>query len=83
MRKTPMEQRRLDKPGEAQGFRDPKSGGKWVREPNGPRYGWLHSDGSVWVPTGHRSIAHGSPHWDAQNPDGTYKNVKPPKNDRR
>jgi uncharacterized protein RhaS with RHS repeats len=69
------------KPGESEGFCEPKSGDKWVRNPNGRGFGWEHKDGSVWVPTGPDSQstgnAHGGAHWDVQLPGGGYRNVKP------
>ena len=70
------------KPGDAEGFEDPKGGEQWVRNPNGSGYGWLHKDGSVWIPTGPkpesgRNLPHGGPHWDVQYPDGSYRNVRP------
>lgn len=69
------------KPGEAEGFRDPKGGEQWVRNPN-PRpdvgsHGWLDDKGRVWVPTGQGGRAHGKPHWDVQFPKGKYVNVEP------
>ncbi len=65
------------KPGEREGFKDPKTGPKWGRAPNGKK-GWVDSKGNVWVPTGQApGIAHGGPHWDVQMPDGGYQNVRP------
>jgi len=62
------------KPGPETGFKDPKKGDQWVRNPGGPGYGWLSGDGTVWVPTGPDSgstgDAHGGSHWDVQTPDG-------------
>jgi len=63
------------KPGEAEGFKDPKGGEDWVRSPRG--YGWRDSKGNVWVPTGPGDLAHGGPHWDVQLPGGGYVNVYP------
>ena len=65
------------KPGEDEGFKDPKSGEDWVKNPNGKGNGWADADGNVWVPTGPGPAAHGGPHWDVQNPDGNYENVYP------
>ena len=57
------------KPGEAEGFEDPKGGDDWVPNPNGRGNGWRDANGNVWVPTGPRpGNAHGGPHWDVQNP---------------
>ncbi len=65
------------KPGEADGFKDPKGGENWVPNPNGRGYGWEADDGRVWVPTGPK--AHGGPHWDVQNPKdkSDYENKRP------
>jgi hypothetical protein len=66
------------KPGEGEGFDDPKGGENWVRNPNGPGMGWESSDGDVWVPTGVGPNAHGGPHWDVQDPKtGKHRNVYP------
>jgi RHS repeat-associated protein len=69
------------KPGEAEGFKDPKGGESWVRNPNGRGSGWQGADGGVWCPTGPDSgstgDAHGGPHWDVQYPGGRYDNVYP------
>jgi RHS repeat-associated protein len=69
------------KPGQAEGFKDPKGGDDWVANPNGRGKGWKAADGSVWVPTGpadpSRGDAHGGPHWDVQNPNGGYTNIYP------
>jgi hypothetical protein len=67
------------KPGEAEGFRDPKGGEQWVRNPNGRGYGWLDNKGHVWCPTGKDGSAHGDPHWDVQIPGRPqdYYNVRP------
>lgn len=69
------------KPGEAEGFCEPKRGPKWGRSPNGRGNGWVDNDGNVWVPTGPDSgstgDAHGGPHWDVQKPGGGYDNVYP------
>ena len=46
------------KPGEAEGFKDPKDGEKWGKAPNG-KYGWVDDKGRVWVPTGQGTAAHG------------------------
>jgi RHS repeat-associated protein len=63
------------KPGEAEGFKDPKSGEDWVKNPNGRGNGWRDADGDVWVPTGQGGEAHGGPHWDVQTPGGGYVRV--------
>jgi RHS repeat-associated protein len=73
------------KPGESEGFKDPKGGEKWVPNPNGAGYGWEDAKGNVWVPTGPAGApgtgttgpAHGGPHWDVQRPGGGYDNVRP------
>jgi RHS repeat-associated protein len=69
------------KPGEAEGFKDPKGGENWVPNPNpgkgGSGYGWQDANGDVWCPTGQGGNAHGGPHWDVQTPGGDYRNVKP------
>lgn len=40
------------KPGEAEGFKDPKGGENWVPNPNGQGWGWKDDKGNVWIPTG-------------------------------
>ncbi|MEO1248060.1 MAG: RHS repeat-associated core domain-containing protein, partial [Pseudomonadota bacterium] len=65
------------KPGEDEGFEDPKGGEDWVPNPNGRGNGWLDADGNVWVPTGPGGEAHGGPHWDVQKPGRGYVNVYP------
>jgi RHS repeat-associated protein len=71
------------KPGEADGFKDPKGGDNWVPNPNpgkgGAGYGWQDANGDVWCPTGQGGTAHGGPHWDVQTPGGGYRNVRPQK----
>jgi RHS repeat-associated protein len=71
------------KPGEKEGFKDPKGGEDWVPNPNlgkgGSGWGWRDKNGDVWCPTGQGDIAHGGPHWDVQTPGGGYRNI-PPKN---
>lgn len=64
------------KPGEKEGFKDPKGGERWVKMPNG-KSGWLDAKGNVWVPTGQGGAAHGGPHWDVQLNGGGYVNVRP------
>ena len=61
------------------GFKPAKNwdGESKVRVPNGRSKGYPFKDGSVWVPTGPGSLAHGGPHWDVQFPDGSYTNVYP------
>ncbi|WP_284269194.1 RHS repeat-associated core domain-containing protein [Bradyrhizobium iriomotense] len=72
------------KPGEAEGFSDPKDGETWVPNPNpgqgGSKYGWQDNKGRVWCPTGPARRAHGGPHWDVQLPGGGYVNVRPGQN---
>jgi hypothetical protein len=62
------------KPGEAEGFVDPKAGPTWVANPypgkGGSAHGWLDAKGRVWCPTGQGGRAHGGPHWDVQLPGG-------------
>ena len=65
------------KPGEKEGFKDPRTGPKWGKAPNG-KNGWVDSQGNVWVPTGQGALAHGGPHWDVQNADGTFGGSKYP-----
>jgi|HubBroStandDraft_1064217.scaffolds.fasta_scaffold77121_1 hypothetical protein len=65
------------KPGEREGFKDPKTGPKWGKAPNG-KSGWVDAQGNVWVPTGQGALAHGGPHWDVQNADGTFGGSKYP-----
>ena len=65
------------KPGEKEGFVDPKGGEDWVKNPNGHGSGWRDSSGNVWVPTGQGGEAHGGPHWDVQTPGGGHVNVYP------
>lgn len=68
------------KPGETEGFRDPKGGENWVPNPNprngGSSHGWEDDKGRVWCPTGQGGRSHGGPHWDVQKPGG-YDNVFP------
>ncbi len=58
------------KPSEKNGFKDPKDGERWVKNPNrrrgGASHGWLDDKGRVWVPTGKGGRAHGGKHWDVQ-----------------
>ena len=72
------------KPGEAEGFRDPKGGEQWVPNPypgmGGSSHGWLDDKGQVWCPTGKGGRAHGGPHWDVQRPGKRNINVYPGKN---
>ncbi|MEZ5662216.1 MAG: RHS repeat-associated core domain-containing protein [Burkholderiaceae bacterium] len=69
------------KPGEAEGFKDPKGGENWVPNPNpgkgGSSWGWQDAKGDVWCPSGQGGRSHGGPHWDVQTPGGDYRNVKP------
>jgi RHS repeat-associated protein len=73
------------KPGEAEGFKNPKRGENWVPNPNGRGYGWQADDGGVWCPTGQAGTpgsgtsgpAHGGPHWDVQYPNGDGFNIYP------
>jgi len=70
------------KPGEAEGFCEPKRGKpQWGKNPNGRGSGWVDADGNVWIPTGPDSgstgDAHGGPHWDVQKPGGGYDNIYP------
>jgi RHS repeat-associated protein len=68
------------KPGEAEGFKDPKGGENWIPNPNpgggGSSHGWEDDKGRAWCPTGQGGRAHGDPHWDVQRPGG-YDNVYP------
>ena len=65
------------------GYVPPKDGPQWVPNPNpgrgGSPWGWLDKSGKVWCPTGPGPgrRAHGGPHWDVQNPDGTNTNIFP------
>jgi hypothetical protein len=67
------------KPGDAEGFVDPKGGPKWVANPypgrGGSSHGWVDAKGRVWCPTGQGGRAHAGSHWDVQFPDGSHKNV--------
>lgn len=65
------------KPGDKEGFCEPKKGPQWGKAPGGRGSGWIDADGNVWVPTGQGSNAHGGPHWDVQKPGGGYINVYP------
>ena len=65
------------KPGTDEGFKEPKGGDDWVKNPNGSGNGWRDKDGNVWVPTGPGGEAHGGPHWDVEKPGGGYDNVYP------
>jgi hypothetical protein len=69
------------KPGEEEGFNDPKNGEDWVPNPNGSGSGWLDNKGNVWCPTGGKA-AHGGEHWDVQKPGkagkpGKHVNIYP------
>lgn len=69
------------KPGDAEGFEEPKGGEAWGKAPNGD-WGWVDADGDIWVPTGPPgpgSTAHGGPHWDVQLRNGGYRNGLPGK----
>jgi hypothetical protein len=73
------------KPGETEGFVDPKDGENWAPNPNpgrgGSANGWEDEKGRVWCPTGQSpGRAHGKPHWDVQLPNGDYVNVRPGQN---
>ncbi|MBF0474978.1 MAG: hypothetical protein HQK59_03940 [Deltaproteobacteria bacterium] len=71
------------KPGEEEGFCEPKGGDDWVKNPNGRGSGWRDDNGDVWVPTGPRpGEAHGGPNWYVQTPGGGYTNVYPGGNQR-
>ncbi|MFA9287398.1 RHS repeat-associated core domain-containing protein [Comamonas sp. SY3] len=69
------------KPGASEGFKDPKGGENWIKNPNdgkgGSSWGWEDANGDVWCPTGPGGRAHGGPHWDVQTPGGGYRNVRP------
>lgn len=66
------------KPTEKDGYIPPKRwDGKKVKSPNGHGYGWPDHKGSIWIPTGPGSAAHGGPHWDVQHPNGNYENIMP------
>ncbi len=69
------------RPTEADGFKPPKGGDKWVPNPNpgkgGSSWGWEDAKGDVWCPTGQGGRAHGDPHWDIQSPGGGYRNKRP------
>jgi RHS repeat-associated protein len=65
--KDPNGSKAPGKPGEAEGFKDPKDGEKWGAAPNGEK-GWVDDKGNVWVPTGPKG--HGNPHWDVNKPRG-------------
>src|SRR6266536_3348884 len=54
------------KPGLTGGFKDPKGGEKWVKNPHGPGWGWEDAKGDVWCPSGPGGKAHGGPQWDVQ-----------------
>ncbi len=79
--KNPEGAKAPGKPGEAEGFKDPKGGEKWVKNPNpkkgGSSHGWEDDKGRVWCPTGPGGRAHGDPHWDVQTPGGSNLNVYP------
>jgi RHS repeat-associated protein len=81
--KDPQGAKAPGKPGEAEGFKDPKGGESWVKNPNpgrgGSSHGWLDDKGRVWCPTGPGGRAHGDPHWDVQtgNPKRPNINVRP------
>ena len=60
------------------GYKQPRDwNGGTVPNPNGPGRGYPDKGGKVWCPTGPGPNAHGGPHWDVQNPDGTHVNVYP------
>ena len=50
------------------GYEPPKSGARWVPNPNGDGKGWLDKKGRVWVPDNHDGTH--APHWDVQNEKG-------------
>lgn len=50
------------------GYKPPKSGARWVRNPNGRGMGWIVRNGRVWVPGDHDGTH--APHWDVQDPKG-------------
>ena len=57
-----------ENPPDHPGYKPPKSGDQWVRNPNGRGMGWLDKKGSVWVPDDHNGTH--APHWDVQDPKG-------------
>ncbi|MCL4361556.1 polymorphic toxin-type HINT domain-containing protein [Candidatus Dependentiae bacterium] len=64
------------KPTENDGFIPKKNwDGKKVKNPNGPGYGWPDKKGKVWIPSGPNG--HGCPHWDVEDPNGSYENIVP------
>jgi hypothetical protein len=62
------------KPTKKDGF-IPKKNWDGKKVPSRRGYGWPDEKGRIWVPSGEHG--HGGPHWDRQNPDGTYDNVVP------
>jgi len=74
--KDPNGARAPGRPGEAEGFEDPKTGEEWVRDDVG-RGGWKDASGNVWQPTGWGGLAHGGLHWDVQLSGGGYVNIRP------
>jgi hypothetical protein len=63
-------------PTSADGFTPKKNwDGKIV--PSNGDYGYPDDQGRVWFPTGTGGTAHGGPHWDVQEKDGSHKNVYP------
>lgn len=65
-------------PTKEDGYESPKRwDGKKVKHEKTGKYGYPGKDGSIWIPTGHGSGAHGGPHWDVQYLNGDYDNIMP------
>jgi RHS repeat-associated protein len=73
--RTPLDDM-YETPPNHEGYKPPKSGPQWVRNPNGKGMGWLDKKGRVWVPDDHNGTH--APHWDVQNEKGGgYNTVYP------
>ena len=63
-----------DSPPDHPDFKEPKKGNKKGKNPNGPGYGWVDSEGNVWV---WDPKMHGGPGWIIQEPDGGHSHAYP------
>ena len=57
-----------ENPPNVPGYKPPKSGPQWIRNPNGKGMGWLDKKGNVWVPDDHNGTH--ATHWDVQDEKG-------------
>lgn len=63
-----------DSPPDHPGFKQPKSGNKKARNPNGKGWGWVDSKGDVWI---WDPKMHGGEGWVIQEPGGGHRHAYP------